>query len=71
VATVATVGTFNLRILRPICELWLPANQLMEFSWEDLGLPEIFNDSAIYYIISRTTTGGPTFPCLRYDFRNG
>lgn len=51
VGTVASAGTFNLMVLRPICDIYVPANTTVMLNWADLALPEIFNDSAIYPLL--------------------
>lgn len=43
-----SAGTANIMVLRPIADIYLSANAVGVFNWADLGLPEIFNDSALY-----------------------
>ena len=49
--SVATVGTFNVMVLRPIVDIYIAAGTTPIFNWADLALPEIFNDSALYCLI--------------------
>jgi hypothetical protein len=73
-ASVATVGTncFNVMVLRPIFQTYIPiANQVLNFNYVDLGLPEIFNDSALYFMINVTTGTSSGVPWLGYQFANG
>lgn len=43
-----SAGTANIMVLRPIMDIYLSANSTAVFNISDLGLPEIFNDSALY-----------------------
>lgn len=68
----ATVGTFNVMVLRPIMDIYLPANNAAILNWADLGLPEIFNDSAIYCLFtSASGTALGTVAPLNFQFANG
>ena len=70
--SVATVGTFNVMVLRPLVDLYIPANTCLTLNWADLGLPEVFSDSAIYWLQmqpSGTTSG--TFAPFDIQFANG
>ncbi len=70
--TVATVGTFNVMVLRPIVDIYLPANAMSLMNWADLGLPEIFNDSALYALwMSPSGTSLGTVGPLNFQFANG
>jgi hypothetical protein len=72
VGSVASAGTFNLRILRPICDIYLPANAPVTFNWGDLGLPEIFNDSALFFLLNAPSgTSSGTLAPLSLQFSNG
>lgn len=48
VGTVASAGTFNLMVLRPIVDIYCPANVPVTLNWADMALPESFQDSALY-----------------------
>lgn len=70
--TVASAGTFNVMVLRPLFRVYVPvANQVVMLNYMDLGLPEIFNDSAIYalYMAPSGTSSGQ--PWLEFQFANG
>lgn len=70
--SVASAGTANIMVLRPIADLYLPANAAAVLNWADLGLPEIFNDSAIYCLaMSPTGTAFGTVGPLNFQFANG
>lgn len=59
--TVATAGTFNVMILRPLFDVYIGnANETKILNFTDLGMPEIFADSAIYRLLmipSGTSSG--------------
>lgn len=61
--TVASAGTFNVMVLRPLARVYIPvASQVLVYNFTDLGLPELFNDSAIYALYmapSGTSSGTP------------
>lgn len=68
----ATVGTFNVMVLRPLLDLYLPANSSAVLNWADVGLPEIFNDSAIYALfMSSSGTALGTVGPFNLQFANG
>lgn len=48
VGTVASAGTFNVMVLRPLVDIYIAAGTTPILNWADLALPEIFNDSALY-----------------------
>lgn len=51
--TVASVGTFNVMVLRPLADIYISvASLLVVQNWADLLLPELFADSAIYALFS-------------------
>lgn len=44
-----SAGTANIMVLRPLVRIYVPvASQIISLNFTDLGLPEIFNDSALY-----------------------
>jgi hypothetical protein len=68
----ATVGTFNVMVLRPIMDVYLSANAPAVFNWADLGLPEIFNDSALYALwMAPSGTALGTVGPMNLQFANG
>lgn len=69
--TVATVGTFNVRLLRPLGEARGDvANWQVVQDWFATGGPQVFEDSALYplCIPDGTSTG---LPAITVDIRNG
>jgi hypothetical protein len=67
-----SAGTANIMVLRPIVDVYLPANNLVLLNWADLGLPEIFNDSAIYCLfMSPSGTALGTVAPFNLQFSNG
>lgn len=68
--TVATAGTFNVSILRPLGEARIAvANDQSLQDWFATGGPEVFADSALYPLVEpdSTATGAPSIMC---DIRN-
>lgn len=67
-----SAGTANIMVLRPLMDIYLPANSAAVLNWADLGLPEIFNDSAIYCLfMSPSGTALGTVGPLNFQFANG
>jgi hypothetical protein len=67
-----SAGTANIMVLRPILDLYLPANVGIALNWADLGLPEIFNDSALYALwMSASGTALGTVGPFNFQFSNG
>ena len=69
--SVATAGTFNVRVLRPLGEARGDvANWQVVQDWFSTGGPEVFADSALYPIVTpdSTATG---LPSITVDIRNG
>jgi len=68
--TVATVGTFNVMVLRP---LWTGRVVMANFGdVHDLlrtGLIEIFADSALYVLVAADSTSSST-PCIHFEVAN-
>lgn len=59
--SVASAGTFNVMVLRPLMRVYIPvASQVLIYNFTDLGLPELFNDSALYalYMAPAGTSSG-------------
>lgn len=71
--TVATAGTFNVMILRPLATVYVDvANKTIERNWADLGLKEVFADSAIYALrMSASGTALGTMDVGELDIVNG
>lgn len=71
VASVATVGTFNVMVLRPLFSFRVNAVNFGDvLDWAKIGLPQIYADSAIYVMVQAdsTSTG---LPSLLLDVING
>jgi len=67
-----SAGTANIMVLRPIVDVYLPANVPVLLNWADLGFPEIFNDSALYWLINAPSgTSSGTIAPFSYQFANG
>lgn len=70
-ATVATVGTFNVMVLRP---LW--SSRIISANWGDVhdlvrtGMPQLYADSALYVMISADSTASG-LPELSMQVSNG
>lgn len=68
--TVATAGTFNIQVLRP---LW--AGRIMIANAGDIhdllrtGLIQIFEDSALYVLVAADSTSSST-PCIHFEVAN-
>ena len=71
--TVATAGTFNVMILRPLADIYIDtANKLVLQNWADLGFIEAFADSAIYgLLMSPSGTALGTMDLGNLDVING
>jgi hypothetical protein len=69
----ATVGTFNVRLLRPLADIYVDvASKVVVQNWSDTGLPELFADSAIYKLVmSPSGTALGTQSVFNYDVVNG
>lgn len=68
----ATVGTFNVMVLRPLVRLYVPvANQIVPMNWADLGLPEVFSDSALYFMVMAPSGTSSGTPWLELQIANG
>jgi hypothetical protein len=68
--TVASAGTFNVMVLRPIYDIFIDtANRQFSLNYVDLGLPEIFNDSALYWMVQPQGTSSGV-PYISYQFAN-
>lgn len=47
-----SAGNFNVLVLRPLADIYIPvASQLVVQNWTDLGLPEVFDTSAIMALV--------------------
>lgn len=68
----ATVGTFNVMVLRPLVRVYIPvANQQVLLNWADLGLPEVFNDAALYFLAMAPSGTSSGAPWLEFQVSNG
>lgn len=71
VGTVASAGTFNLLVLRPLADIRIRiANDSVILDMLGTGLPQIFADSALYMIFQPDSTATQT-PELQIDIVNG
>lgn len=70
--TVATVGTFNVLVLRPVTPAARirVANDSVNFNAADLGLPQVFADSALVMLINADSTSSG-LPEIALDIING
>jgi len=67
--SVASAGTFNVMVLRPLVRIYVPvASQVLSLNFTDLGLPEVFNDSALYalYMAPAGTSSGTPWGMLQF-----
>ncbi len=72
VCTVATVGTFNVMVLRPLTpyiRIGL-ANDSQVYDFLKLGMPEVFADSALYYLVTNDSTSSG-LPYVGVEIVNG
>lgn len=71
--TVATAGTFNVLVLRPIAKNLRVNAQDFQRVWgpDALGLPRVYDTSALYPIISSDTTSSGAAPELLFEIVNG
>lgn len=56
----ATVGTFNLLVVRPLLRFRLAANEVKVFDFMQTGAPEVFADSALQALITPDSTATST-----------
>lgn len=69
--TVATVGQFNINVLRPLCSVRVPyVNAAGVLDMLGTGLPEIYADSALYALVSCDSTA-LGIPDLLIEIANG
>ena len=70
--SVASAGTFNVHVLRPLTRVYVPvANQQVLLNWADLGLPELFNDSALFWMVMAPSGSSSGTPWLEHQIANG
>lgn len=70
--SVASAGTFNVHVLRPIQRVYIPvASQQILLNWADLGLPELFNDSALFFAAMAPSGTSSGTPWLEMQIANG
>lgn len=70
--SVASAGTFNVHVLRPLARVYIPvANQQLLLNWADLGLPELFNDSALFPLVMAPSGTSSGLPWLELQIANG
>jgi hypothetical protein len=66
----ATVGTFNVMVLRPLAEARVPVASYSEV--QDMlktGLPEVYADSALYLLVTADSTSSG-IPSLHFEIAN-
>lgn len=69
--TVATAGTFNVLVMRPLVRLRIPiANSSDTFDFTRTGLPQIYSDTAFFVQIVPDSTNTGT-PALLFDIAVG
>lgn len=56
VSSVSTVGTFNVLVLRRLANLRVGSNSLMSLDFGNIGMPQVFADSALFYIVQADST---------------
>jgi len=71
--SVASAGTFNVHVLRPLADVYISvANGLVVQNWSDLGLVELFADSALKMLVmSPSGTALGTMDLGNLDVING
>lgn len=68
--TVASAGTFNVLVLRPLGEIYVSiANGGYLQNFADLGIPQVFADSAFYFLVMPTSTSSG-LPNVQFDVSN-
>lgn len=67
-----SAGTANILVLRPIARVYIPvASQAIVLNYSDLGLPEIFNDSALFWMSMAPSGTSSGIPWVEYQLANG
>ncbi len=67
-----SAGTANILVLRPLVRVYVPvANQVIVMNYTDLGLPEIFNDSALMWLSMAPSGTSSGAPWVEYQLANG
>lgn len=67
-----SAGTANIMVLRPLADIYISGNTTNVLNWADLGLVEIFNDSAIYALWNAPSgTALGTVGPFNLQFANG
>ena len=71
--SVASAGTFNVHVLRPLADVYIDtANKTVVQNWSDLGLVELFADSALKrFVMSPAGTALGTIDIGNLDVING
>lgn len=69
--TVATAGTFNVHVMRPLGAVRIPvANAVVVFDFLALGMPKLFEDSALFIALNADSTSSG-FPDCDMTIVNG
>ena len=67
-----SAGTANIMVLRPLVDIYIgTASQMIVFNYTDLGMPEIFNDSALYVLSMAPSGTSSGLPYLQMQIANG
>lgn len=67
-----SAGTANIMVLRPLIRVYIPvASQAIVLNYTDLGLPEIFADSALYWMVMAPSGTSSGTPWVEYQVANG
>jgi len=70
--SVASAGTFNVMVLRPLCDLVVTIAGLGEtLDFLKTGLPQIYTDSALYFLINVPSGTSSGLPALFIDIVDG
>ena len=71
VASTATGGTFNILVMRKLCEIGITvANQSIVFGPLETGMPQVFADSALIAVVAAASTSTGV-PFVYLDIING
>ncbi len=67
-----SAGTANILVLRPLCDVWIGAASAGVFNGPfDLGLPRVYDTSALYFLVNAPAGTSSGTPTLFADVSNG
>lgn len=67
-----SAGTANILVLRPLMRVHIPvANQTIVLNYGDLGFPEIFNTTALFWMSMAPSGTSSGAPWVEYQLANG